>query len=212
MACIQKQDGRTTTLTEGDAGGSPAVALSGVVLGFSATLDESVDVEGMQVFAGQKCSWGGVMGPRPICETALVTKRGAQRVVLYRQKFLDSPALVAPSTPALVGEWKNNQVLAALRLVDLDPPTTAAFAELATNRGRQATGRSAVMIAGAAAVGAGQVKHNTEVTKGGKELMAIGAAMPIDDDDRPIVDKYPSLLPVFQALSEATVVCVGTAR
>ncbi|HVY49487.1 MAG TPA: hypothetical protein VHB21_26525 [Minicystis sp.] len=212
MACIQKRDGRTTTLAEGDAGGRPAVSVSGVVLGFSATLNDRVDVDGMQVFAGQKCSWGGVMGPRPICETAIVTENGAQRVLLFQQKFFASPAVLPASTQALVDDWKGRNVLATLRLVDLDPPTQAAFLEVATNRGHQATARSAVMIAGAVAAGAGQVEHKAELKKDGKELMAIGAAMPIDDDDRPIVERYPKLLPIFQSLSQATVVCVGTAR
>jgi hypothetical protein len=207
LVCIQAKDGRTAKLVEGEAGGHPAVRVDGLVLGYSATLDQPVDVAGSRVFAGQECQWGGIMGPRPVCSGAIVEASGEQRVVVYWMRFLTSPDLVVDSVPALLAE--RGQTLGILRQINLDGPTFAAFSELASSRGKAATERTSVMVAGAVAVGAGETAKKDKVVKAGAELMSVGQGMSIDDDDRPHVEKHPALAPVFQALHDVTVVCVA---
>ena len=207
LVCIQAKDGRTAKLLEGEAGGHPAVRVEGLVLGYSATLDQPVDVAGSRTFAGQECQWGGIMGPRPVCSGTILAAQGERRVVLYWMKFLESPALVVDSMPALLAE--HEQTLSVARQIDLDGPTFAAFSELASSRGKAATARSSVIITGAVAAGAGATTHKEKVENAGKELMKVGASMEIDDDDRPHVEKHPALSPVSQALHDVTVLCVA---
>jgi hypothetical protein len=120
---------------------------------------------------------------------------------------------------AVIDDLTARKVFDTVKQIDLDAEAFAALTELARTRGTAATAHATVMVAGAVATGAGEVAQSSknreakkvgkDLTKAGAELMGAGDSFAVDPDDKPYVERTPKLLPVFQMLSDAKVVCVS---
>jgi hypothetical protein len=210
LVCITHNSGRTAEMIEGDVAGKPAVSVSGAVIGFSPTLPEAQEVEGMQVYVGQKC----LMSSAPLCDHGMAVKKDDRRYFLYWMKQYESPALLPASTQMLVAERQGLKLFSLLQGIDLDGPTHAAYVSLSEKRSAGATVRMTTLLAGATAQTVGKAEHNKDLTKAGGATIQAGqqiSAM-IAETEKPLIDAHPKLLPVLQtitALGFNPVFCAG---
>jgi hypothetical protein len=174
------------------------MSMEGVAIGFAPTLIEPAQLHGMEVFAGQNCN----MFKTPVCDHAMIFKREDVSYAVFWQVMYSSQNELPESPRHMIEQFGKSPPMDAIRAVDLNSGSYAAFAEMSEARRKGTAIRFAALMAGASGVTAGAHTNDPELTKAGIETYQASDSVTasLSADEAKVVEQYPELLPVLHAI------------
>lgn len=188
IVCLDDSNGTTGDLTRGTVAGKPAYNVD-FGIGSGLTLNERHEIDGMVVYGGDQCVSDGAL-----CDHMVVVETASATYALHRLGLYGKVTPAPPSSRVIVEGVERAGVLRRLRELELDGGTRAAFAGLADMREKAAWARMAAVVAAAGQIGVGAHVRDAELVDAGIKGGLAAAMMRFNEQERPILEKYPRLL------------------